>query len=235
IVNEEKKQTNEAIPISLIVKNPAIFNRSIAELSGLLQHRKFVISRILFHESKKIEIVSSETVLNENDKIFVITTEQDAETIRTFVGQEIQMDRKQWIPTESQLISRRILVTKPELNGKRLGDLQLRRLHGINITRLNRSGLDLVANQGLTLQVGDKLTVVGSEAGIAKVEEILGNSMKRLNEPNLITIFIGIALGILLGSLPITFPGIPQPVKLGLAGGPLIIAILISRFGYHYK
>ncbi|KAA6311607.1 Aspartate/alanine antiporter, partial [termite gut metagenome] len=121
------------------------------------------------------------------------------------------------------------------LNGKRLGDLQLRRLHGINITRLNRSGLDLVANPGLTLQVGDKLTVVGSEAGIAKVEEILGNSMKRLNEPNLITIFIGIALGILLGSLPITFPGIPQPVKLGLAGGPLIIAILISRFGYHYK
>jgi putative transport protein len=235
IVNEEKKQTNEAVPISLVVKNPAVFNRSIAELSELLQHRQFVISRILLDESKKIEIASANTFLHENDKIFVITTGHDAETIKTFIGQEIQMDRKQWIPTDSQLVSRRILVTKAELNGKRLGDLQLRRLHGINITRLNRSGLDLVANQGLTLQVGDKLTVVGSEAAIAKVEEILGNSMKRLNEPNLITIFIGIALGVLLGSLPITFPGIPQPVKLGLAGGPLIVAILVSRFGYRYK
>ncbi|KAA6322184.1 Aspartate/alanine antiporter [termite gut metagenome] len=157
------------------------------------------------------------------------------ETIKTFIGQEIQMDRKQWIPTDSQLVNRRIWVTKPELNGKRLGDLQLRRLHGINVTRLNRSGLDLVANPGLTLQVGDKLTVVGSEVAIAKIEEVLGNSIKRLNEPNLITIFLGIALGILLGSFPIVFPGVPQPVKLGLAGGPLIVAILISRFGYHYK
>ncbi|KAA6340719.1 Aspartate/alanine antiporter [termite gut metagenome] len=235
ITYEENKQTNEAIPVSLVVKNPAVFNRSIAELSNLLHHCKFVISRILFDESKKIEIVSSNTLLHENDKIFVITTEQDVETIKTFIGQEIQMDRKQWIPTDSQLVNRRIWVTKPELNGKRLGDLQLRRLHGINVTRLNRSGLDLVANPGLTLQVGDKLTVVGSEVAIVKIEEILGNSIKRLNEPNLITIFIGIALGILLGSLPIAFPGIPQPVKLGLAGGPLIVAILISRFGYHYK
>jgi putative transport protein len=232
---EENKQTNEAIPISLIVKNPAVFNRSIAELSNLLHYCKFVISRILFDESKKIEIVSSDTLLHENDKIFVITTEQDVETIKAFIGKEIQMDHKQWIPTDSQLVNRRILVTRPELNGKRLGDLQLRRLHGINITRLNRSGLDLVANPGLTLQVGDKLTVVGSEVAITKIEELLGNSIKRLNEPNLITIFIGIALGILLGSLPIVFPGIPQPVKLGLAGGPLIVAILISRFGYHYK
>jgi putative transport protein len=165
----------------------------------------------------------------------VITTEHDAETIKAFVGHEVTMDRKQWIPTDSQLISRRIVITKPTLNGKRLGDLQLRRVHGINITRINRAGVDLVATKGLTLQLGDRLTVVGSEAAIVRVEEILGNSLKRLNEPNLITLFLGIALGVILGSIPFVFPGIPQPVKLGLAGGPLIVAILISRFGYHYK
>ncbi len=224
-----------ATPISLIVKNPAIFNKSIAGLSELLKHREFVISRIMYNETNLVEIASADTILHENDKIFVITTEHDAETIKTFVGQEIVMDRKQWIPAESQLISRRIVVTKAELNGKRLGDLQLRRLHGINITRLNRSGVDLVATRGLTLQIGDRLTVVGSEPAIAKVSEILGNSLKHLNDPNLITIFIGIAFGVLLGSIPFAFPGIPQPVKLGLAGGPLIVAILISRFGYKYK
>ena len=136
---------------------------------------------------------------------------------------------------ESQFINRRILITKPELNGKRLGQLKLRKLYGINITRINRAGVDLVAKPGLTLQVGDRVNVVGTETAVSNVEKVLGNSMKRLNEPNLITIFVGIALGIVLGSIPISFPGIPQPVKLGLAGGPLVVAILISRFGYHYK
>ncbi|MDH6533395.1 putative transporter [Parabacteroides sp. 52] len=235
ICQEENKQIQGATAISLVVKNPAIFNKNIIQLSELLKHREFVISRIMHHDTHKVSIASGATVLQEDDKIFVITTEKDAETIKTFVGQEVGMDRKQWIPAESKLISRRILVTKPELNGKRLGELQLRNLHGVNITRINRSGVDLVAMRGLNLQIGDKLTVVGSEPAIAKVEEILGNSMKRLNEPNLITIFIGIALGVFLGSIPIMFPGIPQPVKLGLAGGPLIVAILISRFGYKYK
>ena len=168
-------------------------------------------------------------------KIFVITTDQDAESVKTFIGEEIDMERKQWIRMESQFINRRILITKPELNGKKLGQLKLRKLYGINITRINRAGVDLVATPGLTLQVGDRVNVVGTETAVSNVEKVLGNSMKRLNEPNLITIFIGIALGIVLGSIPITFPGIPQPVKLGLAGGPLIVAILISRFGYRYK
>lgn len=232
---QDGNQEHTARPISLIVKNPAVFGHAISELSSILQHREYVISRILYNDTQKIEIAHADSVLHENDKIFVITTEHDAEAIQVFIGEEIQMDRKQWIPTDSQLISRRIVVTKSELNGKRLGDLQLRRLHGINITRINRSGVDLVASPGLNIQVGDKLTVVGSEVAVAKVTEILGNSMKRLNEPNLIAIFVGIALGILLGSLPIHFPGIPQPIKLGLAGGPLIVAILISRFGYRYK
>lgn len=233
--SEDSSHTNEAKPISLIVKNPAIFNKTVAELSNLLEHRDFVISRVWRDSNKQIEIASANTVLQENDKVFVITTETDAETIKTFIGEEIDMERKQWIRMESQFINRRILITKPELNGKRLGQLKLRKLYGINITRINRAGVDLVAKPGLTLQVGDRVNVVGTETAVSNVEKVLGNSMKRLNEPNLITIFVGIALGIVLGSIPISFHGIPQPVKLGLAGGPLVVAILISRFGYHYK
>lgn len=233
--NDEAAHQNGAKPISLIVKNPAIFGKKISELSALMEHRDFVVSRIWRNDNKQIEIASANTLLQEDDKIFVITTEQDAETVKTFIGTQIDMERKQWIRMESQFINRRILITKPELNGKRLGQLQLRKLYGINITRINRAGVDLVATPGLTLQVGDNVNVVGTEAAISNVEKVLGNSMKRLNEPNLITIFVGIALGIIVGSIPITFPGIPQPVKLGLAGGPLIVAILISRFGYRYK
>ena len=233
--NEDASHANEAKPISLVVKNPAIFNKTVADLSNLMEHRDFVISRIWHDHNKQIEIASANTVRKENDKVFVITTETDVETVKTFIGEEIDMERKQWIRMESQFINRRILVTKPELNGKRLGQLKLRKLYGINITRINRAGVDLVAMPGLTLQVGDRVNVVGTETAVANVEKVLGNSMKRLNEPNLITIFVGIALGIILGSIPITFPGIPQPVKLGLAGGPLIVAILVSRFGYHYK
>jgi putative transport protein len=233
--SEDLSHLNEAKPISILVRNPAIFNKTVGELSILMEHRDFVISRIWHNSNKQIEIVTADTVLHENDKIFVVTTETDAETVKTFIGEEIKMERKQWIRMESQFINRRILVTKPELNGKRLGQLKLRKLYGINITRISRAGVDLVATPGLTLQVGDRVNVVGTESAVTNVEKVLGNSMKRLDEPNLITIFIGIALGIILGSIPITFPGIPQPVKLGLAGGPLIVAILISRFGYHYK
>lgn len=230
----EGKNTNEAKPISLMVKNLAIFNKSVGEVSALIENRDFVISRIS-HVNNEVEIPSSTTVLCENDKIFVITTERDAEALRTFIGEEIDMDRKEWIRKDSQFINRRILITKSELNGKRLGTLKLRNLYGVNITRVNRSGVDLVANPNLTLQVGDRVNVVGTESAIESVEKVLGNSMKRLNEPNLLFIFVGIFLGIFLGSIPFVFPGIPQPVKLGLAGGPLIVSILISRFGYKYK
>jgi len=233
--NEDLSHQNEAMHISLLVKNPAIFNKTVGELSVLMEHRDFVISRIWHDSNKRTEIVTADTMLKENDKIFVVTTETDAETVKTYIGEEIAMEHKQWIRMENQFINRRILVTKPELNGKRLGQLKLRKLYGINITRISRAGVDLVATPGLALQVGDRVNVVGTENAIANVEKVLGNSMKRLNEPNLITIFVGIALGILLGSIPFTFPGIPQPVKLGLAGGPLVVAILISRFGYHYK
>jgi putative transport protein len=231
----EASATHGAHPISLVVKNPAVFDKSIGDLDRLLKGRELVVSRICYREDNRIDIAKAETLLRENDKIFVITTKDDAEAVKIFVGEEIQMDRKQWIRTESQFISRRIVVTKPELSGKRLGDLKLRQLHSINITRINRAGVEFVANPAVNLQVGDRLTVVGSETSVNKVADVLGNSLKRLNEPNLITIFVGIGLGIILGSIPFGVPGIPQPIKLGLAGGPLIVAILISRFGYRYK
>ena len=145
---------------------------------------------------------------------------------RLFSGSELKLDK--------QLVSRRIAITKGEVNGKMLGEMRLRNCFGVNVTRVNRAGVDLVAKPNLQLQIGDRLTVVGPEAAVTNVAKVLGNSLRRLREPNLVPIFLGIFLGILLGSIPFTFPGIPQPVKLGLAGGPLIISILISRFGPQY-
>ena len=154
---------------------------------------------------------------------------------RTFVGEEAPLKQEEWLRRESELLNRRILVTKPEINGKRLGELRLRQsCGGINITRISRAGIDLVATPRLSLQVGDRVNVVGTPSAIEAVEKVLGNSMKRLNEPNLIPLFLGIALGVFLGSIPLLLPGIPRPVKLGLAGGPLIVAILVSRFGASY-
>ena len=168
--NEDASHANEAKPISLVVKNPAIFNKTVADLSNLMEHRDFVISRIWHDHNKQIEIASANTVLKENDKVFVITTETDVETVKTFIGEEIDMERKQWIRMESQFINRRILVTKPDLNGKRLGQMKLRILYGIYFTRINRAGVDLVAMPGLTLQVGDRVNVVGTETAVANVE-----------------------------------------------------------------
>jgi putative transport protein len=144
------------------------------------------------------------------------------------------MNQEEWDTLDSHLVSRRILISKSTVNGRPLKQLNLRNNFGVNITRVNRSGVDLIADPNLTLQIGDRVTVVGDEKSIHSVEKVLGNQMRRLNEPNLIPIFIGIFLGVLLGSIPFSFPGIPQPVKLGLAGGPLIVAILISIFGPKY-
>jgi putative transport protein len=156
------------------------------------------------------------------------------EAVIAFLGCKIGMGQKEWDLLDDHLVSRRILITKSGINGRSIRQLNLRNNFGVNITRVNRSGVDLIADSNLSLQVGDRVTVVGDEAAIHSVERVLGNQMKRLNEPNLIPIFIGIFLGVLLGSIPFAFPGIPQPVKLGLAGGPLIIAILISIFGPKY-
>jgi len=233
IQNQVEEKSSRATHISLVVKNPALFGKEIAEVAGLID-KKFVISRVL-HGSKDLEIASSRTPLEEGDKLFVIASSHDMNAIVAFIGEKIEMHRTDWEQLDSELVSRRIVITKPGINGKMLAQLHLRGGFGVNITRVNRSGVDLVASPDLELQMGDRVTVVGRENDVQEVEKILGNSLRRLREPNLVPIFLGIALGILLGSIPFMFPGIPQPVKLGLAGGPLIVAILISRFGPHYK
>lgn len=233
IQNQQEEKAARATHVSIVVKNPALFGKEISEVATLID-KKFVISRIL-HEHEGLEIAHSRTHLLSGDKLFVIAAAQDIEAIIAFVGERIEMHRSDWEQLDANLVSRRILITRSVINGKALGQLHLRGGFGVNITRVNRSGVDLVASPGLELQIGDRVTVVGTEKNVANVEKILGNSLRRLREPNLVPIFLGIAIGILLGSIPFTFPGIPQPVKLGLAGGPLIIAILISRFGPHYK
>lgn len=230
----DNASTDKAVPLSLEVRNPAVFGHTIGEVAKLLSHHEFVISRIL-HPDGSMDIAANDTRLAEHDKLLVITTENDTEAIAMFIGAVIDIEHKEWIKMDRNLITRRIIVTKSEHNGKTLGSLNLRRSYHINITRINRSGVDLVARPNLILQIGDRLTVVGTEGDVRSVETILGNSMKRLNEPNLVVMFFGIFFGVLLGSIPFMFPGIPQPVKLGLAGGPLIVAILISKFGSKYK
>ena len=219
-------------PVTLVIKNEAINGKAIKDIRPLV-NRNFVISRIRYHEgNKETELVNSGTILHLDDEILIISNPIDIEAITVFFGKQVEVE---WEQVSKNLISRRILITKPELNGKTLSQLKIRNNFGANINRINRSGVDLVAAPSLQLQMGDRVTVVGSELAVGHAEKVLGNSMKRLNHPNLIPIFIGIALGCILGSIPFMFPGIPQPVKLGLAGGPLIVSILISRFGPQYK
>lgn len=231
--NETEARAARATHVSLLVKNPSLFGKEISEIASLIE-KKFVISRVL-RIDKRIEVATPRTRLFEGDKLFVIAATQDLNAVIAFIGERLDMHRAEWEKIDDKLVSRRIMVTRSSINGKMLGQLHLRSGYGVNVTRVNRAGVDLVAEPGLELQVGDRVTIVGREEDLASVERVLGNSMRRLREPNLVPIFLGIALGILLGSIPFMFPGVPQPVKLGLAGGPLIIAILIGRFGPHYK
>lgn len=229
----QEEETVYATHVSIIVKNPALFGKEVIEIARLID-KKFVISRVL-HKDSELEVAHSHSRLEQDDRLFVIAARQDIDAIVAFIGERLDMLRVEWEQLDTNLVSRRIVITRSDINGKALGNLHLRDGFGVNVTRVNRSGVDLVASPALELQVGDRVTVVGTEEHIGQVEKILGNSLRRLREPNLVPIFLGIALGIFLGSIPFAFPGIPQPVKLGLAGGPLIIAILISRFGPHYK
>lgn len=229
----ESKMT-EAHMFSLLVENPSIFGKNIREIKHLIQ-KEFVISRVLHVRTQELVVPKTQTVLNEGDKVLVVSNLKNIEVIEAMIGKRIEMGKEEWNKLDSQLVSRRISITKSAINGRSIGSLRLRNLFGINITRVNRAGMDLIADSRLQLQLGDRVTVVGSEESILNVEKFLGNSLKRLREPNLISFFIGIALGVLVGSIPFIIPGIPQPVKLGLAGGPLIVAILISKFGPKYK
>ena len=211
------------------VRNEALNGKTLFQVKNFIG-RDFVISRIL--QNGHVTIPSKDTIFHVGDQMYVVCAEDDAEAIIAFIGPKIKVD---WEKQDMPMVSRRILVTQSKMNGKRLGELHLRTIYGVNITRVNRSGMDIFASYNLTLQVGDRVMVVGPQDAVDRVANLMGNSLKRLDHPNIVTIFVGIFLGILFGSLPIAFPGIPTPVKLGLAGGPLIVAILIGRFGYKLR
>ena len=217
--------------INLEVTNERIDNTMIKEVKSIVG-RHFVISRILRADGVKHEtVVNGHTRLHLGDRILVVAAPKDVEAITALIGHDAEVD---WSECEKEMISRRILVTKPELNGVTLEHLNITGNFGATVTRVNRNGVDLVAHPHLRLQLGDRLTIVGTDLALSKVDKLLGNQMKRLNYPNLIPIFLGIALGCIVANIPLLIPGIPQPVKLGLAGGPFIVAILVGYFGPRY-
>ena len=215
-----------------LVSNPAIFGKSIKEAMHMTDSH-FVISRVW--RAGKVCIPTSDTVLQKGDQLLVVSVKADVGKATALFGMQENEDWNKedidWNAIDSQLISRRILVTSNRINGVKLGSLRLRNLYGINITRVNRAGIDLLASPGLRLQVGDKLTIVGEANSVNNVGKILGDEAKRLNKPNLLAIFIGLATGVFIGAIPFSIPGMSTPVKLGIAGGPIIVGILMGAFG----
>jgi AspT/YidE/YbjL antiporter-like protein len=214
------------------VFNPGIFDKSIKDIA-CQSSKKFVISRLW--RNGKVSIPTSETKLQQKDQLLVITNEEDVEGLTMLFGEQEDKDWNKenidWNAIDAQLISQHIVVTRPEINGKKLGALRLRNHYGINISRVYRSGVQLLATSELILQMGDRLTVVGEQSAIDNVEKVLGNTVKKLKEPNLMSVFIGMVIGLIVGSIPLNIPGISSPLRLGLAGGPIIIGILIGAFG----
>ncbi len=237
-LNKEEKALEEADAedthvkphqMHLQVTNSYLAGRTILQIHDFL-NRDFVCSRLL-HDGH-VTIPNRDTILELGDQLFIVCAEADAEAIIAFIGPEIQVA---WEKTDQPMVSKRILVTKSSINGKTLGQMHFSSVYGVNVTRITRQGMDLFASPHLPLQVGDRVMVVGPEDLVNRVADVLGNSIKRLDAPNIATIFIGILVGIIFGSLPIAIPGMPVPLKLGIAGGPLIIAILIGRYGYKIR
>lgn len=219
--------------LALKVENAALSGKKLSQVQNFLA-RDFVCSRIL--QDGHVHIPTADTVLRLGDEMNIVCAEDDSEAIQAFIGSKVEdVDWDNQSKQDKPMVSRRILVTQPAINGKTLGELHFSSMYGVNVTRVNRSGMDLFAARQLILQVGDRVMVVGPQDAIERVADLLGNQLKRLDHPNIVTIFIGIFCGILFGSLPIALPGMPTPVKLGLAGGPLIISILIGRFGHKVK
>ena len=214
------------------VENPAIFGRSVREIIKDTTN-SFIISRMM--RDGVIDIPGPGTVLEKGDRLLVVTSQPHVDAVRIIFGKEVEMHQQDWIRMNEHLVTRRLTVTKPSITGKRIKDLGFRTEHGVNVTRVVRAGVELVARPFLRLQMGDSILVVGLEPEIEQVASIVGNKPEELRHPNLVPIFFGIVLGVLVGSLPIRFPGIPQPVRLGLAGGPLIVAILMAYFGPKLK
>lgn len=226
---EEEQHSSQLQPHMLTVRvsNDLICGLSLSKLHTVITSN-FVVSRIEKPDGEVV-IPTAEEALELNDLVLIVCSVQDEEVFTRFIGPK---EEKKWERKDSPVVSRRIVITKPEYNGTKLGSLHLRRGYALNATRVNRAGVDLLASPSLHLQLGDRITVVGQLPDIERLADKLGNSMRRLNEPNLITMFIGIFLGILVGSIPLQFPGMSVPMKLGLAGGPLVVAILISAYGY---
>ncbi len=214
------------------IQNPAIFDKEVKEI-GTLIDREFVISRLW--RGEEASIPTSDTVLKNGDRILVVTNEKDVPALTVLFGEQESTDWNKrdidWNAIDSQLISQRILVTRPEINGRKLGSLQLRNNYGVNTTRIFRSGMQILARPQLRLQLGDRVTVVGEAEAVSKVRAMMGNEVKNLGEPNLLSVFIGLTMGLILGAIPIIVPGVSTPVKLGLAGGPIIVGILFGTFG----
>lgn len=226
---EKEEEDNDAVKphfMTIKVTNSYLEGKTLMQVHDFL-NRDFVCSRIL-HDNH-VSIPNRKTVFHIGDQLFVVCAENDAEAITAFIGPTIEVD---WEKQDAPLVSKRILVTRSAMNGKTLGKMHFSRAFGVNVTRVTRQGMDLFASPSLSLQVGDRIMVVGPEDAVNRVASVMGNSVKRLNAPNIATIFIGIFIGILFGSIPVAIPGIPVPLKLGIAGGPLIIAILIGRYGY---
>ena len=227
-LNQEDAANTTTKPhrLRLKVTNTALEGKTMLQVHNFL-NRDFVCSRIL-HEGH-VSIPTRDTIFHMGDILNIVCAEYDQEAIVAFIGPETDID---WEEQDLPMVSKRIVVTNPSINGKTLGKMHFSSVHGVNVTRVTRHGIDLFASVSLPLQVGDRIMVVGPEDAVNRVTSYIGNSVKRLNAPNIATIFIGIILGIIFGSLPFNIPGMPVPMRLGIAGGPLIIAILIGRYGY---
>ena len=228
---EDENPHEKPHQMHLRVENAFICGRNLKQLSEFLS-RDIVCTRIL-HDGQ-VSIPNRDTVFELNDEVLIVCAEADAEAIKAFIGPEIEAE---WSVEDEQqpMVSRRIVVTNSSMNGKTLGKMHFSSVYRVNVTRITRQGMDLFASRNHHFHIGDKIMVVGPEENVNRVADMMGNSVKRLDAPNIATIFVGIIVGILFGSLPIAIPGMPVPLKLGLAGGPLIIAILIGRFGYRMK
>lgn len=227
-----KQEIDQIQAVTLEVTNQSVNGRTMQEIQEIVG-RDIVVSRLQRKSSDAIELVKGETRLSLGDRIFLVAKPADIEAYTVMIGRMLSdISQRQWNEdSHGELISQHIVVTNGKLEGKRLGDLKLRNTFYVNITRIKRAGIELIASPSLVLQQGDRLTVVGSKENTMRVSELMGNAVQRLDHPQLFSIFLGIALGVSLGSLPIAFPGMPVPVKLGLAGGPLIVSILLSYYG----
>ena len=224
--------SGQARRVHLAVENPAIFGRKLSDVIHEFGG-DFIVSRIM--KGDEIVFATGDTVLDEGDKVLVVTSQEEVDKLRIIFGEEVPMHLEDWDQRDHHFVTRRLTVTKSSLTGKKLKDLHFREAFGVNVTRVIRSGVELVARPDLYIQMGDAIICLGPEANIQRLGERVGNSSGDLDKPNLVPIFLGIVVGIIFGSLPIRFPGIPQPIKLGMAGGPLIIAILLGHFGPKYK